>query len=105
MEQKKPTSIRVPRWQKLRKSIELTLACFESAIAVGVAQTKDGEFELYPLGKTPLDIPNLQELGPFTSLSGVEMPQRFYRFIGQDPDYFLVERRREGRHPGIYLHV
>ena len=105
MKQKPTTSIRVPRWQKLRKSIELTLASFEKAIAVGVAQTRDGEFELYPLRKTPFDIPNLKELGPFNSLSGLEMPERFYNFIGQDPDYFLVERRQGGRYPGIYLHV
>lgn len=105
MEPKQPTSVRVPRWQKLKKSLELTLACFERAVAVGVAQTKDGEFELYPLGKLPSDIPGLTELGPFTSPSGIEMPKRFYGFIGGDPDYFLVEKRQEGKHPGIYLHV
>ncbi len=111
MKQKQPTSVRVPRWQRLRRSIELTLATFENAIAVGVAQTKDGEFLLYPLGRKPSkvqelkELGDLKELGPFTSLSGSEMPRRFYEFIGPDPDYFLVEKRQEGRHQGLYLHV
>ena len=103
--------MRVQRWQQLRSAIEITLGSFEKAIAVGVAQTREGEYVLYPLGKkhTGLqdltELGHLRELGPFTSLSGIEMPKRFYSFIGGDPDYFLVEKRQKGRHPGIYLHV